>query len=201
MPRGETTLEQKQKAADGVRNHMTSPEHITKTCGHYTETGKKRHRAPLGSRRIKQGRWYVRTENGWEAEHRLVMTEKLGRPLVEGEVVHHINNDARDNRPENLEVLTNSEHIRRHSVHAFAGGLGLWYIEWRDAVGKSHYSTPEQAADLSSVVLRGITVLLEETEEDLIVAAFVASDGGAMDLVAIPHKSVLTRRKIRQWGL
>lgn len=47
-------------------------------------------------------------------EHRWVMEAHLGRPLNFQEVIHHINGDKHDNRLENLQLVTRSEHMRIH---------------------------------------------------------------------------------------
>ena len=48
-------------------------------------------------------------------EHRQVMEQKLGRPLLPGEVVHHIDGDPHNNAPENLMLFSSqAEHARFH---------------------------------------------------------------------------------------
>ena|SRR3990167_2667542 len=46
--------------------------------------------------------------------YRIVAAETIGRPLRKDEIVHHINGDPTDDRPENLEVTTRPPHSRQH---------------------------------------------------------------------------------------
>lgn len=54
------------------------------------------------------------TKNGYVLEHRVVMENYLCRLLTPAEIIHHVNEHKKDNRIENLQVTTQSEHARRH---------------------------------------------------------------------------------------
>lgn len=53
---------------------------------------------------------------GYVLMHRVVMENKLGRLLEDHEVVHHIDEDKFNNDPDNLQVMTQSEHTRMHQL-------------------------------------------------------------------------------------
>jgi hypothetical protein len=75
-----------------------------------------RTRRPQGTGSITtKGYLVVRIEGRTVRQHRLVMEQTLGRPLLESETVHHKNGIRNDNRPDNLELRV-SHHGQGQSV-------------------------------------------------------------------------------------
>ena len=56
----------------------------------------------------------------YKEEHRVVVEDAIGRRLSSDELIHHINCDTKDNRLENLAIVTRSEHSLIH--HALRRG-------------------------------------------------------------------------------
>lgn len=86
------------------------------------QTGKNNPNWKGGSKRNDQG--YVllhmpehplANSDGYVRRARLVLTEKLGRPLKEGFVAHHINGVKDDDRPGNLIEVSVQEHELIHA--------------------------------------------------------------------------------------
>lgn len=74
-------------------------------------------------------------KDGYVMEHRLIMAQHVGRPLLRSEVVHHINHDVTDNRIENLQLFASNGEHKRHE-----GETGYF----KDYYGRNH-TTPRSS--------------------------------------------------------
>ena len=77
---------------------------------------------------------------GWTKEHQLIAEWIASRELSEDECVHHINFIKTDNRPENLRIMTKSDH---DSYHASLNNEKKWSPEnqeWIEKFKKNHAS-------------------------------------------------------------
>ena len=87
--------------------------------------GKKWHKSPTGYVVRFDPKNPSASSNGQVYQHRHVMSQLLGRPLRDGENVHHKNGDRADNRPENLELW-----VKGQPAGQRIQDVAQWSIEW-----------------------------------------------------------------------
>lgn len=92
------------------------PEKLIRPQGHIT---------PGGYRRVVAHGHPNAKENGMIFEHRLVMSQHLGRALLPGESVHHRNGDRADNRIENLELWVDFQPSGQRATDRVADALEM----------------------------------------------------------------------------
>ena len=73
-------------------------------------------RKKIRNARLNSGNGVTYTKLYGVHEHRVVAEKKIGRPLLPGEVVHHIDGNKRNNIPDNLIVFpSQSAHAQHHA--------------------------------------------------------------------------------------
>lgn len=75
-------------------------------------------RAKLSMLRRGSGEGKTYTKSFGVHTHRIIAARMIGRELLPGEIVHHIDQNKRNNRPENLMIFRNqAEHAKWHKEH------------------------------------------------------------------------------------
>jgi len=92
-------------------------------CSHKCYAKNREKRGPYKGKIVNKKYYYIYipshphaigTRKLYVAEHRLLMEKKIGRYLTDKEIVHHVNENTLDNRIENLQLMTASDHVKYH---------------------------------------------------------------------------------------
>lgn len=107
------------KASLGIKRSDETKKRISDAKKRY----RKREDYEFGGHETKRKDGYIKvfvpdhpmaTKDGFVLKHRLIVEREIGRYLEPNEDVHHVNGVRDDNRIENLQLLSHSEHTRLH---------------------------------------------------------------------------------------
>lgn len=73
-------------------------------------------RKPVGYVRYSNGHMQIKCPDGKFRYRARVMWEEANGPIPKGYLIHHVNHDPFDDRLENFQLVTRSEHMRGHAT-------------------------------------------------------------------------------------
>ena len=85
----------------------------SKFCGHSCAMKFRFKHIHQNNPRMKEEYLVVTKKGKAKLLHRMIYEKEIGQ-IPQGFVVHHVNGDKLDNRPENLVAMSNSEHSKHH---------------------------------------------------------------------------------------
>ncbi len=88
-------------------------------------------------------------KGGYVYEHRLVAEQKLGRLLLPDEVVHHKDENPKNNAPDNLEVFSNNT---AHLAETLRGKCPAWSADGWRRKQESNQRQAERAATIRTAL-------------------------------------------------
>ncbi|MFA5379442.1 MAG: HNH endonuclease [Dehalococcoidia bacterium] len=162
---------------------------------------------------IYQPEHHLSDVRGYVYEHRLVAEQKIGRPLIKGEMIHHIDGNAGNNHPDNLEVVSSHEahrllHRSAKSILRLPGdqnpiiecacGCGVQFEKY-DSVGRPRQYVSGHNPMVAPSQKALLDLLMEGPlrTRDLISLSGLTKTAAAMALSRLNEKGMIRRVK---WG-
>jgi hypothetical protein len=102
---------------------------------------------------MKSGYYRVFADGKWVYEHRYVMEKKLGRPLVQREVVHHKDGDRQNNSPDNLQLFCKPDHDRYETYRRRQNGEKIAHIKRPDITKELIAPLMQQGFSLRTIAI------------------------------------------------